>query len=150
MIMDRSRKILYIEDSLDDIELTLNAFKDCGLSENVEIVFDGHEAIDYLFYKGEYTNRTKATPCFVILDLKMQGLQGCEVLKAIRKNNEYKHLPVIMFSSSRLESDIALCYSSGVNAYVAKPIDYKELVSVIHCLAYFWCELCILPGNVCN
>jgi CheY-like chemotaxis protein len=143
--MEKMSRILFVDDSLDDVELTLNAFKECGLADLIDVVYDGKEAIDYLFYRGQYTKRKKSVPVFVLLDLKMQKLNGSEVLKSIRKSKEYEFLPVVILSSSRLEADILQCYSAGANAYVVKPIDYKELVKTIGGIGFFWAKLNNLP-----
>jgi CheY-like chemotaxis protein len=145
--MEEQSRILIVDDSLDDIDLTLTAFKECNLSDQIDVVYDGKEALDYLFYKRRYVNRTKSIPSFVLLDLKMQKMNGSEVLKAIRNSQDYKFLPVIILSSSRIETDIVRCYHEGANAYVNKPIDYKELVNVIKGIGYFWKALNIAPGK---
>ena len=144
--MEKQSKILFVDDSLDDIELTLTAFKECNLSERVDIVCDGKEAIDYLLFRGQYANRKKTAPVIILLDLKMQRLDGREVLKIIRKSKEYSCLPIVILSSSRMETDIAQSYYYGANAYIIKPVDYKELVRVIRGIWYFWSELNTVPG----
>ncbi len=143
--MEKLSRILFVDDSLDDIELSINAFKECGLADQIDVVYDGKEALDYLNYRGKYTHRRKTVPVFVLLDLKMQKLNGNEFLKNIRKSKEYNYLPVVILSSSKLKTDILQSYQAGTNAYVVKPIDYKELIKVIKGIGYFWAELNNLP-----
>jgi two-component system, response regulator len=139
--MSELAQILYAEDSLDDIELTLNAFKESNLANPIDVVTDGKEALDYLFYNGIYANRPKKIPAFVLLDLKMPKVDGLEVLKRIRESVEYKTLPVIMLTSSQMESDIYKSYESGANAFVVKPIDFIEFINTIKGIGYFWAIL---------
>ena len=131
-------KILYAEDNDNDIELTLAAFKECNLANPVDVVKDGAEALDYLFYKGKYINRERKQPIFVLLDLKMPKLDGIEVLKKIRSSEEYKMMPVIILTSSKMESDIVKSYELGANSFVVKPIGFSEFVEAIKSLGYFW------------
>jgi len=139
--MENLARILYAEDSLNDIELTLAAFKECHLINQVDVVRDGEEALDYLFYRGKYTNRDKSIPSFVLLDLKMPKMDGLEVLKAIRESEMYKSLPVVMLTSSQMESDVYKSYELGVNAFVVKPIDFGEFMQAIKNIGFFWAIL---------
>jgi FOG: CheY-like receiver len=139
--MENLARILYAEDSLNDIELTLAAFKECHLINQVDVVRDGEEALDYLFYRGKYTNRDKSIPSFVLLDIKMPKMDGLEVLKAIRESEMYKSLPVVMLTSSQMESDVYKSYELGVNAFVVKPIDFGEFMQAIKNIGFFWAIL---------
>jgi CheY-like chemotaxis protein len=143
--MEKLLRILYAEDSLNDIELTLAAFKETNLANQVDVVHNGEEALDYLFYRGKYAGREKSTPAFVLLDLKMPKLDGIEVLKIIRNSEEYKNLPVVMLTSSQMETDVAQSYQVGANAFVVKPIDFHEFVKAIKGIGYFWAILNIFP-----
>ncbi|HEY4786950.1 MAG TPA: response regulator [Bacteroidales bacterium] len=145
--MEKLARILYAEDSLNDIELTLAAFKECNLANQVDVVRDGEEAIDYLFFRGKYTNRERSTPAFVLLDLKMPKMDGTEVLKEIRNSKEYKSLPVVMLTSSQIETDVYKSYQLGVNAFVIKPIDFEEFVKAVKNIGYFWAILNTTPGK---
>ena len=146
--MEKLPQILYAEDNTNDIELTLTAFKDCNLANKVDVVRDGQEAIDYLFYRGKYENREKYTPAFVLLDLKMPKMDGIEVLKIIRESEEYANLPVVMLTSSQIESDVYKSYELGVNAFVIKPIEFDEFVKAVKGIGYFWAILNTSPGNI--
>ncbi|QGY46860.1 response regulator [Maribellus comscasis] len=139
--MNNVGKILYAEDNDNDVELTLAAFEECNLANPVDVVKDGAEALDYLFYKGKYSQRDKEIPLFILLDLKMPKLDGIEVLKEIRKSKEYKSIPVIILTSSKMESDIARSYEFGANSFVVKPIDFAAFVEAIKNLGYFWANV---------
>ena len=136
--MEKFNRILYAEDSENDIELTLAAFRECNLANPVDVVKDGEEALDYLFFRGNYTNRTKEPPIFILLDLKMPKLDGIEVLKKIRESKEYRNIPVVILTSSKMESDIVKSYELGANSFVVKPIDFVDFVETIKNLGYFW------------
>ncbi len=139
--MDEFARILYAEDSLNDVELTLAAFKECNLANQVDVVRDGEEAVDYLFYRGKYSDREKSVPAFVLLDLKMPKMDGIEVLKEIRNSKEYSSLPVVMLTSSQMETDVFRSYQLGVNAFVVKPIDFKDFMKAVKGIGYFWAIL---------
>lgn len=145
--MEKLASILYAEDSLNDVELTLAAFKECNLINKIDVVYDGQQALDYLFFKGEYANRTKESPSFVLLDIKMPKVDGIEVLRIIRESEEYKMLPVVMLTSSQMESDVYQSYQLGVNGFVVKPIDFQEFVKAIKGIGYFWAILNTIPNR---
>jgi two-component system, response regulator len=141
-------RILYVEDSLNDIELTLEAFKDCNLANEIDVAHDGEEALDYLFYKGAYSNRERQSPAFILLDIKMPKLDGIEVLKIIRQSEEYKNVPVVMLTSSKMESDVMQSYEMGANAFVIKPIDFSEFAKAIKTIGFFWAIINTSPMNL--
>lgn len=143
--MEKLPKILYVEDSLNDIELTLAAFKDSGLANNIDVVHDGQEALDYLFYKNKFSSREKSFPAVVLLDIKMPKLDGIEVLKIIRSSDDYKNLPVVMLTSSQMETDVMQSYKLGANGFVVKPIDFVEFVKAVKGIGYFWAMLNTTP-----
>jgi len=143
--MDKLPRILYAEDNLNDIELTMAAFEEINLANQIDVVRDGQEAIDYLFWQGKYASRDKTNPAFVLLDLKMPKLDGIEVLDAIRKSEQHKSLPVVMLTSSQMESDIYKSYELGVNGFVVKPIDFNDFMKAIKSIGYFWAILNIPP-----
>lgn len=136
--MNISDRILIAEDNQNDIELLLAAFEESNIANTVDVVRNGVEVLDYLFYRGNYTNREKTPPLFILLDLKMPKLNGIQVLKEIRSSEEYKMIPVIILSSSKMESDIMSCYELGANSFVVKPIGFPEYVKAIKTLGYFW------------
>ncbi len=146
--MEKLDKILYAEDSENDIELTLAAFAESNLANPIEVVRDGQEALDYLFYKGKYKGRIKATPIFILLDLKMPKVDGIEVLKEIRNEPEYNNTPVVILTSSQMESDIIKSYELGANSYVVKPIDFSNFIETIKGLGYFWAVINSIPNKI--
>lgn len=136
--MNSLNRILYAEDSSDDIELTLTAFQESNLANPIDVVRDGEEALDYLFYRGKYINRERSNPAFVLLDIKMPKVDGIEVLRAIRNSVEYKNLPVVMLTSSQMETDVIKSYEIGANGFVVKPIEFNQFVQAIKGIGYFW------------
>lgn len=131
--------ILLVEDNPDDVELTIRAFKQNGISNKVIVATDGKEAIDYLFGEGIYARRdVKDLPIIVLLDLKLPKINGMEVLKIIRQNELTKLLPVVILTSSTQESDLVNGYKLGANSYVRKPVDFKEFVEAIKTLGLYW------------
>lgn len=145
--MEKLSHILYAEDNQNDIELTLAAFKECNFANPIDIVRDGEEVINYLFYRNQYLKRKKSIPIFVLLDLKMPKLDGIEVIKMIRKSEEYKNLPVVMLTSSQMETDIVKSYEVGTNAFVIKPVDFTEFIKVVKGIGYFWAILNTPPSK---
>ncbi|MBN2523836.1 MAG: response regulator [Bacteroidales bacterium] len=143
--METLKRILYAEDNANDIELTLTAFKECNLANPVDVVRDGEEVLDYLFYRGKYAMRKINFPAFLLLDLKMPKKDGIDVLKEIRKSKEYKNLPVVILTSSRTETDVIKGYEVGANGFVVKPIDFNDFVKAVKGIGYFWGILNISP-----
>jgi CheY-like chemotaxis protein len=139
--MKELSRILYAEDNSNDIELTIAAFQESNLANPIDIVKDGQEALDYLFYKGAYEQREKNKPSFVLLDIKMPKVDGIQVLKAIRESTEYKTLPVVILTSSQMESDVYRSYELGANGFVVKPIDFSDFLKAIKGIGYFWAIL---------
>lgn len=146
--MEKLPEILYVEDNVNDIELTIAAFQESGFANTIKIAKNGEEAIDYLFYKGKFAEREKIIPAFILLDIKMPKLDGIEVLKIIRNSEEYKNLPVVMLTSSKMESDVIESYNLGANGFVVKPIDFVEFVKAIKGIGYFWGILNTSPNNL--
>ena len=142
------KRILYAEDNLNDIELTLSAIRESDFTNPVDVVHNGEETLDYLFYRNKYADRTKSVPAFLLLDIKMPKVNGIEVLKAVRESEEYKNLPVVMLTSSGIESDIAKSYDLGANGFVVKPVDFNDFVKAIKGIGYFWAVLNIFPHNL--
>lgn len=135
------RNILLAEDNPMDIELTIEALKDCNLANRIVSVTDGAEALEYLNYQGKYADRPKGNPVVILLDIKMPRLNGIEVLEAIRGNDALKNLPVVMLTSSREEPDLKKCYALGVNAYVVKPVDFRDFIEAARHIGIFWALL---------
>lgn len=147
--MEKLGRILLAEDSENDIELTLNALEEINLANEVFVVHDGEEALNYLYYRGEYADRPKGNPIVVLLDLKMPKVDGLEVLREIKQDKKLKTIPVVVLTSSRMESDLIKSYDLGVNAYVVKPVRFDEFVKAVKELGAFWAILNEAPpGSV--
>ncbi|MFG3448421.1 MULTISPECIES: response regulator [unclassified Stenotrophomonas] len=132
------RPILLVEDNPKDAELTLAALARCQLLNEVTHVRDGVEALQYLRSEGRYEGAMHGGPVVVLLDLKLPKLNGLEVLKEIRTDAALSSTPVVMLTSSREEQDLILSYELGVNAFVVKPVDFKEFLEAIQGLGMFW------------
>jgi len=130
--------ILLVEDSPQDVELTLGALEKHKLGNEVVIARDGEEALDYLFKRGTYAGRAGGSPVVVLLDIKLPKVDGLEVLQQVRADAQLSRTPVVMLTSSREEKDIVKSYNLGVNAYVVKPVDFHEFMTAICELGLFW------------
>jgi CheY-like chemotaxis protein len=139
------KTILYAEDNPKDVELTLEALTDHNLANNVIIVRDGVETLEYLRYEGKYKNRKSETPTVLLLDIKMPRMDGIEVLQAIRADPKLKMLPIVMLTSSREEQDLIKSYELGVNAYVVKPVDFKDFIEAVKHVGVFWALINEVP-----
>ena len=136
--MTKIKRILLAEDNENDVELTLTALQECRLKNEVEVVRDGAEALDYVYQRGKYSGRTDCLPCVILLDLKMPKVDGIEVLRQIKSDPALKHIPVVMLTSSREEKDLVMSYDLGVNAFVVKPVDFDQFLEAIRALGMFW------------
>jgi len=140
-------EILLVEDNPNDIEMTLRALKKNNLTNTVQVVRDGEEALDYILVRGKFKNRPTKNPKIVLLDLKLPKITGLEVLKEIKSRQETKIIPVIVLSSSKEESDMIESYRLGVNSYIIKPVDFDKFVDAVRDLGMYWLLLNKLPGN---
>lgn len=136
--MAELKRVLLVEDSPNDAELTLEAFAESGLANEVVWVRDGREALDYLHQEGEFAHRPDGNPAVVLLDLKMPKVDGLQVLEQVKKSQGLKSIPVVMLTSSREEADLARSYGLGVNAYVVKPVAFPDFVTALKELGLFW------------
>ena len=136
--MNELGRILLVEDDPKDIDLTLAALGEYKLANEVIVVRDGAEALDYLHTKGNYRSRAKENPAVVLLDLKLPKVDGLEVLREIRSDERLKLIPVVVLTSSREDRDMVASYKLGVNAYVVKPVDFHEFVNAVKELGVFW------------
>jgi CheY-like chemotaxis protein len=135
------KPILLVEDDARDLELTLLALERSQLANHVVEVRDGAQALDYLLRKGAYADRTEGNPAVVLLDLKLPKVNGLEVLRTVRSTTELRSLPIVMLTSSHEESDVLASYELGVNAYVVKPVEFREFIAAISELGVFWAVL---------
>ena len=136
--MAELKPILLVEDNPKDIELTLAALADNRLANEVIVVRDGEEALDYLFRRGIFKLRAAGNPAVVLLDLKLPKVDGLEVLEQIKTDAMLRTVPVVMLTSSREEPDLSRSYKLGVNAYVVKPVDFTEFTQAIREIGLFW------------
>lgn len=139
--MIQLKRILLVEDNEKDVELTLAALGEHNLANEVTVVRDGAEALDFLYRRGEFADRSTGLPVVVLLDLKMPRVDGLEVLTQIKQDDNLKRLPVVMMTSSREEQDLVKSYALGANAYVVKPVDFQQFVSSIKQIGFFWAIL---------
>ncbi|MFL5358060.1 response regulator [Archangium sp.] len=144
--MSSPRTILLVEDNPDDVDLTRRAFQRAGVTQPLEVVEDGVEALDYLFARGAYSGRAgQPLPALVLLDLKLPRLDGHEVLRQLRANMLTRFLPVVVLTSSDEQKDLVESYSQGCNSYVRKPVSYNEFVEAARQLGLYWLMLNLAP-----
>jgi CheY-like chemotaxis protein len=140
-----TKKILLAEDDEYDVELSLKALKECHLSNEVAVVRDGAEALDYIYRRGKYSERGSGLPCVILLDIKMPKVDGHEVLRQIKSDPVFRHIPVVMLTSSKEDSDLMRSYDLGVNAFVVKPVDCQQFHEALKTLGVFWAIVNELP-----
>ncbi len=145
--MEELKRILYAEDDPRDVELTLAALEECGLANQVVVVSDGQQVLDYL-EKLKSPGSGARLPVMVLLDLKMPKRDGIEVLAAMKKDPALRAIPVVMLTSSKEETDLVKSYQLGVNSYVLKPVDFAEFVSVVKQLGKFWAVINQVPRDI--
>lgn len=131
-------EILLVEDNENDAELTMRGLKKGGLANRVMWVKNGELALDYLFRRGIYAEREDGSPRLVLLDLKMPGMDGIEVLKAVKADERTRRIPIVMMTSSQEETDVERSYDLGVNSYVVKPVDFTSVADVVRQAGYYW------------
>jgi len=136
--MKELKPILLAEDNPNDVELTLKALSEHNLANRVVVVNDGVEAMEYLRCEGNYKLRKNGNPAVIVTDINMPRMDGHEVLKAVRNDPALKMIPVVMLTSSHEESDMKQSYEFGTNAYVVKPVDFKEFIEAVKQLGVFW------------
>ena len=139
------KDILLAEDNSQDVELTLTAFQTNNIANPVIVVRDGAEALDYLYRRGEFGNRGGGIPAVILLDLKMPRVDGLEVLRQVKSDDQLKTIPVVILTSSREDRDLVEGYRLGVNAYVVKPVHFNEFVEALSHLGVFWALINELP-----
>jgi CheY-like chemotaxis protein len=143
--MNKFKTILLAEDNPNDVELTLTALGELNLANQIVTVKDGVEIMQYLHREGKFAKRSKGNPAVILLDIKMPRMDGIEVLQTIRNEQALKLIPVVMLTSSREEHDLMKCYQYGSNAYVVKPVDFKDFMDAIKQLGVFWALINELP-----
>jgi len=136
--MHRVRAILLAEDNPRDVELTLEALAEHNLANDVVVVHDGAEALEYLYCKGRYQDREHENPAVMLLDIKMPKVDGLEVLRTVKSDPAMSPLPIVMLTSSREERDLVESYRLGVNAYVVKPVKFADFIDSVKQVGVFW------------
>jgi CheY-like chemotaxis protein len=139
--MSDLKSILLAEDDPKDLELTLEALSEHNLANKVVAVRDGAEALDYLYVRGTFKNRPPGNPAVILLDIKMPKIDGLEVLKKVKSDEQLKMIPIVILTSSREDRDVFESYKLGVNAYVVKPVDFQAFVATARQLGFFWAVL---------
>lgn len=144
--MKKPATILLVEDNEADIDLTLDAFREAHLDNETHVCRGGQEALDYLFGNGCFADRSAhPLPDFVLLDLKMPGIDGHEVLRRVKSADNLKRIPIIILTSSREEGDRAVSYDNGANSYLVKPVTFEGFIDVARKLGEYWLTLNVDP-----
>lgn len=131
--------ILLVEDNKDDVELTLHSLRHERLANRIHVARDGVEALDFLFCRGEFSDRPKDhQPRLVLLDLKLPKVDGLEVLKQIKEDVRTRSIPVVVLTSSKEERDLVISYKLGVNSYIQKPVDFDQFRDTVKQLGLYW------------
>lgn len=144
--MAKPAHILLVEDNRMDIELTLDAFHEARLTNTIHVARTGQEALDYLFGRDLFADREAYPfPRLVLLDLKLPGIDGFEVLRQVKTTPVLKRLPVVILTSSKEEGDRALSYDIGANSYLVKPVSFEGFLSVVRQIEGYWVTLNIEP-----
>ena len=139
--------ILLIEDNLNDVELALRALKKSGIANNIIVVNDGEDALDFIYCRNKYDHRKpNDKPKVILLDLKLPKVDGLKVLKIIKNDDEKKMIPVIVLTSSDQEKDMIESYKLGVNSYIQKPVDFNQFVEAVKQIGMYWLLLNKLPN----
>jgi len=137
--MSRNHIILLVEDRVDDVELTLRAFEKANVANEIVVASDGEEAINYLFGLGRHAGRDpNVMPQVVLMDLKLPKIDGLGVLRRMRADERTRRLPVVIMTSSKEESDVALGYNLGANSFIRKPVDFVQFVEAANLLGLYW------------
>lgn len=132
-------EILLVEDNPNDVELTLRALRKNNFVNNIHVVTDGEEALEYFFATGRYQDRDiRSTPRLVILDLKLPKVDGLEILRRVKSDERTKTIPVAILTSSKEESDVIAGYQLGVNSFIVKPVDFEKFMSTVKELGMYW------------
>jgi CheY-like chemotaxis protein len=140
--------ILLVEDNQDDIDLALHALRQGKLANSIFVVRDGEEALDFLFCRGAYSERSfDNPPKLVLLDLKMPKIDGLQVLKQVKSDPRTKTIPVVIMTSSKEERDLIEGYNSGVNSFIQKPVDFEQFRHIVKTLGMYWLVVNQAPVN---
>ena len=137
-----NKEILLVEDNPDDVELTRIAFAEAKIANDLIVMGDGAQALDYLFARGDYSDRDPTDlPSIILLDLNLPKVDGREVLQAIRANAATKSLPVVVLTTSAEPFDVEASYALGVNSYIQKPVSFEQFVWAVKQVGLYWLVL---------
>ena len=140
--------VLLVEDSPEDCEAALRAFKKSGLSSPVYHCADGDDALDFLNHRGAYRDKGAAPrPGFIVLDLNLPGTDGRQVLVEIKQDEQLKMIPVVIFTTSDHEDDVEACYQAGANSYIKKPVDLENFNRALLAVKQYWFDTVLLSGD---
>jgi two-component system response regulator len=132
-------EILLVEDNASDVELALHALRKNNLANRIHVARDGEEALDFLFCRGQYSNRSfNRVPKLVLLDLKLPKLDGLEVLRQLKGDPRTRPIPVVIMTASKEERDMINGYQLGVNSYIQKPVDFDKFRETVQQLGFYW------------
>lgn len=136
--MSQLRPILLAEDNPNDVELTMSALHSLNLANEIVVVNDGAQVLDFVYRRNQYAGRADILPAVLLLDLKMPRIDGLETLRRIRSDPKVATIPVVILTSSREENDLVKGYELGANAYVVKPVDFDQFIGAVTKLGVFW------------
>jgi CheY-like chemotaxis protein len=136
--MESFKRILLVEDDPKDIELTISALSEYNLIHDIQVVRDGVEALDYLLRRGQFSEAVEGNPVVILLDLKMPKMDGTQVLRQIKSDENLQTIPVVILTSSRESRDLENCYQLGANAYVVKPVKFANFIEAVREIGMFW------------
>ena len=136
--MKTFKRILLAEDDPKDVELTINALSEYNLANDILVVRDGAEVMDFLYRKGTFEQEPAGHPVVILLDLKMPKMDGIQVLKQIKSDKDLQTIPVVILTSSRESKDLEACYQLGANAYVVKPVKFSDFIEAVKGIGVFW------------
>jgi len=146
-ICNKPIDILLVEDNEADVKITLRAFAKVRLKNNIYVVHDGEEALDFIYHEGKYQDKNKfPKPNLILLDIKLPKLDGFQVLEKLKNDLQYNFIPVIMLTSSKDEEDVARSYRSGAASFIPKPVSYEDFVKVVDGFSVYWYTINKLPN----
>ncbi|MCP4650426.1 MAG: response regulator [PVC group bacterium] len=142
-------KILLVEDNPDDVAIVERALKVAGVINQLWVVRDGQEALDFFYKKGPYKDEEFQKPGLILLDINLPKLSGLEVLKEIKQNDQFKQIPIVMLTVSRRDEDIIKGYNFGCNSFIQKPVEFEKFVEVVKQIGLYWGILNVdVPENI--
>ena len=140
--------ILLVDDNEDDIEITLRAFQKAKIKNNIFVVQDGQEALDFIYHQGEYQDQKKyPRPDIILLDINMPKMDGYQVLKNLKENEQYNIIPIIMLTSSKDDEDIVKSYKNGAVSYIQKPVKFENFLKFVDGFNFYWHIVNKLPDG---